>query len=46
MLYLNCSREPGEFFSVFSYQNQYQRMSVPSAFLPPAGGVFNAVPSR
>ncbi|AXA00645.1 hypothetical protein [Enterobacter cloacae complex sp. 2DZ2F20B] len=30
----------------FSYQNQYQRMSVPSAFLPPAGGVFNAVPSR
>nr|WKW90136.1 hypothetical protein DKJFHMON_00059 [Enterobacter sichuanensis] len=31
---------------LISYQNRYQRMSVPSAFLPPAGGVFNAVPSR
>ncbi|MCM7783630.1 hypothetical protein M8T12_21600 [Enterobacter ludwigii] len=26
--------------------NRYRRMSVPSALLPPAGGVFNAVPSR
>ncbi|GFQ18239.1 hypothetical protein NIHE141904_45490 [Enterobacter hormaechei] len=31
---------------LISYQNRYQSMSVPSAFLPPAGGVFNAVPSR
>ena len=31
---------------LISYQNRYRRMSVPSALLPPAGGVFNAVPSR
>ena len=31
---------------LISYQNRYRRMSFPSALLPPAGGVFNAVPSR